>query len=187
MEKTLLTGPTPKRRHVIIKINTIPLDFAPGSRSFVPLNRRMVTICILVDDGHQISRHTLYQPSERLVLKSFWAKIRPYDVIIGEHGVEADFALLRQRTFVHGLAPETEFELQSLYSHDVVDLDTHSKLLTMALESEYKASDIQTAADRFQRDRSAAALWTQKDWEGIHAACQSRLDALYRRLQLLMQ
>jgi hypothetical protein len=186
--KLLFVRPSSKRRHVVLQIISIPLDFAPGSRGFIPLTRRIVSICILVDDGHQIARHSFHEQNERLVLKAFWARIKPYDAIIGQHGVESDFAMLRQRTFVHGLAPETELELQALYSHDVIDIDTHSEFLAMALESGFRTPPgIPAAEEGSQRDRPAATLRTEQNWDGMGEACQSRIDAIYSRLQLIVK
>jgi hypothetical protein len=178
------TEPHPPHRHVVLDIGTIATDFAPGHRSVVSLNRRIAYICLLIDDGAQVLEYGFADRDERLLLIGFWKRMMAYDIVIAESDVNGQFAFLCQRTLISGVWLNLPYDLQTLYSHELVSV----RQLWEDLSSTGK-SNIPDPAMRISRRRvpatRVAELWARRELNAIVADARPVVHAIYREFLLI--
>jgi len=105
------TAPT-TRRNVFLDIETVSLhpEDEKGARS--ALTGRIVCICLLFDDGQQITEETLVNQDEAFLLSSFWSLIRTTDVFVGHNVFSFDLPFIRQRCWILGVRPSRRVDLR---------------------------------------------------------------------------
>ena len=113
--------PSPSRRNVVIDIETVSLDPADPKGALSALTGRIVCICLLIDDGNQMNEVALIG-DEKGLLKNFWDRIQPGDVLIGFNLLNYDCMFLRQRSWILGVRPSRKIDLKKYYTTDVIDL-----------------------------------------------------------------
>jgi 3'-5' exonuclease len=113
--------PTATRRNVFLDIETITQDQSDPKGALSGLTGQVVCICALIDDGRQITEHTLIERDESSLLRSFWSLVRDGDVFIGHNVLGFDLPFLRQRSWIRDIRPSRRIDLRRFYSADVLD------------------------------------------------------------------
>lgn len=115
-------NPSPERRHVFLRIATVPIDPGDlaGGRSAV--TGRIACIGLLVDDGELVTEASLVHEDERVIVDSFWKIIEPNDVFVAFGLLDFDLPFIRQRSWLLGLCPTRRIDLSSRQTPDVFDL-----------------------------------------------------------------
>jgi hypothetical protein len=178
------TAPHPPHRHVILEIGTITTDFAPGHRSVVSLNRRIAYICLLIDDGAQIVEYGFSDRDERLLLSSFWKRIKPYDIVIAENDIDGQFAFLCQRTLISGVWLALPYDLQTLYSHELVSARQLWEDLSLTGKSNIPDPAMRISRRRVPTTR-VAELWVRRELNALVADARPAVHAVYREFLMV--
>jgi hypothetical protein len=180
----MYTAPHPPHRHVVLDIGTITTDFAPGHRSVVSVNRRIAYICLLVDDGAQVLEYGFADRDERLLLSSFWERIKPYDIIIAESDVDGQFAFLCHRTLISGVRLTLPDDLQTLYSHELVSVRQFWEDLPSTEQSNIPDPGMRIPRRRVPETR-VSELWARRELKALIADALPAVHAIYREFLMV--
>lgn len=179
--------PSQFRRFVVLDIETASLLGSDDDDALDALSGRVVCICMLMDDGHEVKEVILAEEDESKLLAQFWSVVQPTDVFIGHNLLEFDIPFIRQRSWVLNIKPTRHIDCRKYYTEDVVDtmqLWTNwgfrkfvkLEILGQALACGCKAG----------HGSSVAQLWAARDLASIAAYCMADVWLTYRVFCRLM-
>ena len=113
-------NPTESRRTVMLDIQTLYTEQPHPGRTRAAGTESIVCICIVIDDGIQVTEATLHNATEKDLLREFWQAVHPHDVFFGRN-IASRLAFVRQRGWKVGLIPSSEVSLRAVYLHNTVD------------------------------------------------------------------
>jgi predicted PolB exonuclease-like 3'-5' exonuclease len=109
------------RRNVVLDIETVGLVQDDPRAALSALTGRIACICLLLDDGRDISESAFIDRDEKTIVSAFWNAIRPTDVFLGHNLIDFDLPFIRQRSWILGVRPSRRVDLRRYYSKDLID------------------------------------------------------------------
>lgn len=179
--------PRHNRRNVFLDIETIPLDPADEKGALSAATGRIVCICLLIDDGHDIVEQTFIDTDEEYLLSSFWSMLRPTDVFIGFNILGFDWPFVRQRSWILGVRPSRRVDLRRYYSNDLIDLmqlwTNWGGTKPISLE---KLGNVLGIGGKSGHGSEVADWWNSGKLDRIGAYCQDDVRLTYRAFCRMM-
>jgi DNA polymerase elongation subunit (family B) len=113
--------PTPKRRNVVLDIETLSLDPTDSQGALSAMTGRIACIGLLFDDGNSITEESFIDEDERGLLIQFWEHVEQTDLFVGHNVLNFDLPFIRQRSWILDVRPSRRIDLRRFYSKDLLD------------------------------------------------------------------
>jgi DNA polymerase III epsilon subunit-like protein len=153
-------------------IETVSVDPSDEKGALDAISGRVVCICMLFDDGHEIKEVALTDENESSLIKGFWSATRPTDVLIGHNLLEFDLMFLRQRSWILGIKPTRTIDLRKYYTEDVID--TMQMWSNWGFKKFVKLEELGDALGcgcKTGHGTDVAQWWAIRDLDNIKAYC----------------
>jgi 3'-5' exonuclease len=119
--ETRRTGCTQACRKLVLDIETAALEPDDEQGALNAMTGRVVCIGMLIEQSDGITEITLAGENEQEIIRSFWAAVKPGDVIVGRNVIDFDLRFLQQRSWILGIKPSRSFDVRRYYTKDVID------------------------------------------------------------------
>ena len=115
-------APSASRRNVVLTMETSSND-SSGPEVSTTAKTEYLCICLLIDDGVDLTEACFEGSDQAEVLGNFWQRVQAHDQVIG-YNVDDRMAFLRQRSWELDLVPSRQTDLRKIYSHNMLDTMT---------------------------------------------------------------
>jgi predicted PolB exonuclease-like 3'-5' exonuclease len=173
------------RRIVTLDIETDSLNPLDTKGALEGSTGRIVCICLLVDDGTQVSEVAFIHEDEAQILHGFWGFIKEDDAIVGHNVLGFDLPFILQRSWVHDIRPSRSVNMRKYYTDEVFD--------TMQVWTNWgkgvKLDSIAHALGCGAKTASGtdvAKWWATRELDKIVAYCMEDVRITYRVFARLM-